>query len=94
MRCPECLKSDRPHKLRHDRAQHGAPTPPQFVARFWDEADRLHTHDPTIYREVFSCSNGHHYKQDSRAKCPVKGCDWNEQEQVKAGQKELGQVEP
>jgi hypothetical protein len=90
MRCPECQKGDIPHKLRQDRLPPSPAIPPQFVARYWDEHDRLHIHDPGVYRIIYSCSNGHHYKSESLAKCPVKGCDWNDQEQVKEGQKELG----
>jgi hypothetical protein len=89
MRCPECLKTKTPHRFEQKEVSKIAG---QDVSceHFWDDADRQHIHDHFVRTFVWSCSNHHHYRVVTMTACPVKDCDWNQKEEVKAWKRPLG----
>lgn len=104
MRCPECVRLGLTSRLDEKRAalvvikgadgshmQIGSRTVPDgTVERFWDKNDRRHVHDHEVRTFVYTCSEGHAFKQVVMSRCPCKGCDWNKQPEVKAGQEPIG----
>jgi len=74
MRCPHCIKEDRASELHVKKADPIAGA----VSRFWDKDGNLHVHDETVYRDVFSCTNGHAWMVEQKSRCPCQiGCEWN-----------------
>lgn len=73
MRCPECENEGKPHQFR----QRSGPSQQGTVDIFWDEKNNHHAHDETLYTTSYFCTNGHHYTRQSKARCPVDGCEWN-----------------
>ena len=76
MRCPTC--GDTPHTFH----EHETIPAKGRVERFWDEKNRLHVHDHTLYRTRYHCSNGHQFDQATMSRCPVFECDWNQRVEI------------
>lgn len=75
MKCPHCIKNETKSTL---SVKKGVPISGE-VTRYWDEDGNLHVHDETIYVDVFSCSNNHHWVTEQKSRCPCQiGCAWNE----------------
>lgn len=73
MRCPNCHEEGRKSQLVQLRLK---PTT-AGVHEFWCEEGRRHVHDSSIYRDQFTCSNGHLNMTEERSRCPQPSCDWN-----------------
>jgi len=73
MRCPECEKTETPHEFRmkSEMARAGK------VDVFWDEKNRQHAHDETIFEASYWCNHRHHYTRRTMPRCAVDGCAWN-----------------
>lgn len=54
-RCPTCLKEGKQSKL-HLKDGGSEQKPPEV---FFDEAGIKHVHDHSVYRTIYTCSNGH-----------------------------------
>lgn len=102
MRCPECVRlgltsrlDERQSPTRRIKGAGGVhltmDSRAEVVDRFWDEAGRRHVHDHEVRTFVYTCSEGHAFKQIVMSRCPCKGgCDWNDQAEVKAAQEPIG----
>jgi hypothetical protein len=81
MRCPSCVKDEMTSELHVKRVEPVAGT----LQRYYDPDGNLHVHDETIYRDVFTCSNGHNWMVAQKSRCPCQiGCAWNETRQITA----------
>lgn len=91
MRCPACIAEGKTSRLDLIRGHPRGQGPQGAVHIFWDEGGAKHIHDHGTKRIAYRCSNNHHYEQTFKDRCPRAECQWNEQDLVKAGQKDLGQ---
>lgn len=91
MRCPICKAEGKPHTLTEQRIVPLYPQQPR-VERFYDEDDKLHVHDHETRVFVYSCSNGHNFRNDIRSRCVNPGCDWNRLPQVRNATKTLEEI--
>ena len=87
MRCPACIEAGKTSRIYETIIRPGTPG---AVERFWDEAGLPHVHAHALRHTQYACSNGHHYKRTFLERCPRPVCDWNDQDLVKAGQKDIG----
>jgi hypothetical protein len=102
MKCPECVRLGLESRLDEkmaggdgfvtvkDGAGYVTMMGQATVERFWDGAGQRHVHDHEVRVFVYTCSNGHAFKQVVMSRCPCKGCEWNEQPEVKAAREPLG----
>lgn len=90
MRCPICKAEGLPHTLSERRVS-PLPIPPN-VQRFYDEADKLHVHDHDTVVQVYTCSNGHNFRHETRSRCVKIDCGWNDDPLVQAGIKGMEKV--
>lgn len=65
MRCPECVREEFKSKvniLGHASTAMG-------TVQFFDENGMYHCHDSNIMTTQYSCTNGHYFKSERKAKC-------------------------
>lgn len=78
MKCPECVKAGTPSRVFID----GSSSTCMYCQPFYDEEGVYHHHDTNIFTDGYHCSNGHAWKTRRRGRCPAKGCDFNEAEEL------------
>ena len=69
--CPECVRGKMTSRVFMKPV---AKSTLVHFEKFYDKEGELHSHNPNVIEQAFSCSNGHHWRDFIRYRC---WCGWD-----------------